>query len=111
MRDDADTDSTGIRIQLNSHFGVKVAWDEVAFIKLFKRDLVTTDLVCIEIGFAEMAIEINEEEAGFDRLAAAIQERFPKSKAQFSQVLFPAFAVSEQEIYRKPHDDDRENPQ
>jgi hypothetical protein len=60
-----------------------VLWSSIIEIAGFKRDRVTTDLICLAIKFwdkAERVVEINEDMDGFDRAIAALgQEGYLKA--------------------------------
>lgn len=70
-------------------------WDDVRRISAFKRDLVTTDSVCLEI-FLHASGEIWElcdETDGFWELVRAIKRVYPESQQEWQRaVMHPAFA-------------------
>jgi hypothetical protein len=79
-------------------------WSDVVEIVAYKRDLLTTDLVCV--GFRCLAsddvIEIDEEMAGFDAAMAAVAFRFPLPENWRSDVAFPAYATNMTTIWSSP---------
>jgi hypothetical protein len=72
---------------------VTVKWDDLAEIVAYKRDLLSTDLICV--GFricGSDLIEIDEEMPGFRTLMADVGSRFSLPENWWNNVAFPAFA-------------------
>jgi hypothetical protein len=80
---------------VNKNRSIYVCWDNIDEIVSFKRDLWTTDLICL--GFLknqkESAIVIHEEMHGFLDLRRKIELKIPEFKERFHKWLFstPAF--------------------
>jgi len=79
------------------------AWLDVQGIVGFKRDLITTDLICWLIQLRDgRAYELHEEARGWDSLTAAAPESLPGlSKTWWSDVALPAFQLSETVVYER----------
>lgn len=70
-------------------------WNDIERVEAFKRDLLTTDLICLKVRAAERSIEVNEEMEGWDELVAQLPERLPGAlswEKLFLAVVKPAFA-------------------
>ena len=101
-------DCVGTHIQINAE-GLTIAcdppvvlqWSDVVEIVAYKRDLLTTDLVCV--GFrlhgTDDLIEIDEEMPGFDLTMAAVATRFQLPDKWWVDVAIPAFATNETTIW------------
>ena len=80
---------------------IALRWADVAEIVAYKRDLLTTDHVCV--GFRRHGtndlIETDEELPGFDALMAAVASRFSLPENWWSDVAFPAFATNMTRIW------------
>jgi len=82
-----------------------VALAEIAGITAYKRDMLTTDMVCWEIFLGDddraRSILIHEDMPGFDAVAAACA-RLPGFQTDWRAVVIPvAFAPSVTRIYRR----------
>lgn len=55
-----------------------LTWDEIGPIQAYKRDLLTTDLLCMDVSVKGTQIHytIHEEMDGFDRFCEALAETF-----------------------------------
>jgi hypothetical protein len=76
---------------------VVVPWEEIRQIAGYKRDLLTTDLICLAVVFEgateRMVLDLHEEMAGFRALLDELERRFPFPDSKWwSKVAFPAFA-------------------
>jgi hypothetical protein len=81
-----------------------VLWREVDTITVFKEDLLTEDLVCMEfiIGARNEVFEVNEEVAGFWEMVERIKEILPTSRQDWElSVVKPAFTRNATVIYRQ----------
>ncbi len=92
----------------------RIWWSEVDKIEVFKEDLITYDLVCMEffVGVRDMVFPLNEELEGFWEIANRIKEVFPTSSQDWeAAVVKPAFARNPAIIYERasggPRDEDR----
>jgi hypothetical protein len=71
-----------------------VRWDDVTRIQAYKRDLVTTDCICLrfERGPDRPAVELSEEWQGFADLFGALERRFPTiPPSWYVDIMTPAF--------------------
>jgi hypothetical protein len=83
---------------------IYVLWDQISAIYGFKRDLGTTDIVCLSIEYetpVKFFIEINEEITGYDCFLKEIEERSLVSIDYWNQLVLPPFATNYQVIYEK----------
>jgi hypothetical protein len=82
----------------------KIRWIDVEEVCAFKRDLLTTDLICLEfkkLGKEEY-YEMNEEMVGYHDLLELIPEHLPKfNRGWFSSIALPAFASNHQVIWKR----------
>ncbi len=75
----------------------RVRWEEVLEIVTFKRDLLTTDCVCLAFRCSERNVysEVNEEIPGFAQLIDELPYRFAAIDSEwFNKVTQPPFATS-----------------
>ncbi|HJW08735.1 MAG TPA: hypothetical protein VJ483_03825 [Holophagaceae bacterium] len=81
----------------------QIPWGSITEIKVFKRDLLTTDLICMEILQGELAVLIHEEMPGFDWVVHELGQHLPgvePFERWFRNVAFPAFEPNVSVIYR-----------
>ena len=97
------TDEISLRINNRKGEVTTFSWTEVEEIHAFKRDLITTDLICL--GFClsgNRAIEIHEEMLGYYDPQPLLQKKFPEIPVDwFLDVAFPAFDTNHHVIWRK----------
>ena len=82
-----------------------VRWEEVDKVLAFKRDLLTSDEVCLafEIGDSDTVFEVNEGVGSFWDLVARVKEVFPDSEQDWEEtVVNPAFAENSAVLYERP---------
>lgn len=82
-----------------------VKWNEVQKILAFKRDMVTTDLVCLEFQLVgkDEAFEVNDDVGEFWDLVKRVKDVFPDSDQEWEeQVVKPAFSRNATVIYSRP---------
>jgi hypothetical protein len=98
----ADADSLKIT---SSHGDTsELQWSEVKEVHAYKRDLFTTDLICLAFKRAgkEEYYEIHEEMSGYHDLLEVLQTRLPNFTLNwFSDVAFPAFETKHRIIWRR----------
>lgn len=83
----------------------RVLWNEVDRIEVFKEDLITYDMVCMEfiVGVKDMVFPVNDEVEGFWEMVKRIKEVFPTSRQDWEAVVVkPAFARNPTVIYERP---------
>ena len=101
FRIDAGMESTG-----------DVPFEWIERIEAYKRDELTTDLVCFDITYrmseGKRIAWVHEEMPGFAQLNLALQQRLPGLEADwFSKVAQPAFAENRRTILmRSPNADE-----
>lgn len=108
MKADLPEEGSSIRVASDGFYppssNQKIRWQDIAWIRCFKRDLLTTDLVCIEVSSkVEEAcrVTLNEEMAGFDEFCVAVAKIIPDEYKDWRRnVVLPAFATNELVIYR-----------
>jgi len=82
-----------------------IRWRDVREIVAFKRDLLTSDCVCLAFRVADQdpVVEVNEELEGFILLSDEMMHRFPSISADWlTRVTQPPFAENRQRIYGEP---------
>ncbi len=81
-------------------------WADVSSVEVFKRDLITYDLICIQVRTPkeEEPVEFDEEDPNWKQLMAALPVRLPGCKPRnhwYSEVAFPAFETKLKRVYEK----------
>ena len=82
-----------------------VKWNEIHKILAFKRDMVTSDLVCLEFQLVgkDEVFEVNDNVGGFWDLAKRVKKVFPDSDHEWEEsVVKPVFARNANVIYERP---------
>lgn len=83
----------------------ELRWSEVEEVHAYKRDLFTTDLICLAFKKSgkDEYHEIHEEMAGYHDLLELLPSRLPKFSLEwFTAVAFPAFKANHQVIWKNP---------
>jgi hypothetical protein len=83
-----------------------LAWDEIATVEVFKRDLFTLDLVCLALARVgtEDVIEVDEEDPRWLDLVDALPSYLPGCRTLgewFTDVAFPAFEENRRRLYER----------
>ena len=90
------------------HAGV-LRWPEIETVEVFKRDLFTYDLICIQFRTKqEQPVEFDEDDPSWKELMAALPVHLPGCKAWsdwFSAVAFPAFEAKLQRVFERDEKD------
>ena len=84
--------------------GVEVRWDEIQGATAFKRDLLTTDQVCIAFQLNRGAFEIDEGMKGFADFCTAMAEQLPGSipwTQWYVKIITPSFEMSVTPIFKR----------
>lgn len=80
-------------------------WCDVKNVVCYKRDLLTTDLICsrIELGTAEETlVELNEEMPGYDAWCNWLNGKIdPENKNWREKIVMPAFATNEMTVFTR----------
>ena len=79
----------------------EIPWPAIQIIVAYKRDLITTDLICFDMVLDDGSlIEINEEMDGFDHLLTALERQFPLFDRTWpDKVVHPPFAPNRTIVY------------
>lgn len=101
-----ESNESGFQIQPHS---APIAWENLHRVTCFKRDLLTTDLICVELEVAQgkdvRCFEIDEEMSGFDAFMRALLRHFPSAAKNWREaVVTPAFATNLRDVYRRSVD-------
>jgi hypothetical protein len=97
-------DADGLRIKRERGSSLKLQWSEVEEVHAFKRDLFTTDLICLAFKKAgkEEYYEIHEEMAGYHDLLEILPTYLPKFTSDwFYAVAVPAFKNNHRIIWKR----------
>jgi hypothetical protein len=70
------------------------AWSEVRRIVAYKRDLITTDQVCLEFELGDRTCIADEEASGWEELTSQMTKRFSLDAEWLARVVQPAFATN-----------------
>lgn len=83
---------------------MRLAWDEIAHVFAYKRDLYSVDQICFVIECHDFRMEIRESDEGYESLIAQMESNipgFPPREQWWEKVAFPAFAPNWTIIYRR----------
>jgi hypothetical protein len=95
---------TGFEIVNPGGSGEEVLWNEIEEVHAFKRDLITTDMICLEFKRSgkEQYYEVNEEMAGYQDLLQAMQKYLPGFNLSWIPgTTLPPFATNHQTIWKR----------
>ena len=73
-------------------------------VEAFKQDMLTFDLLCLQIDFGETSIVVHEELLGWEEFVnqlPAILVGFPPFQQWFANVAFPAFEQNRLELFAR----------
>lgn len=91
---------------------VSIPWTAITGITAFKRDLITVDILCLEIevthGGRSEVYEVNEEMKGFENLISQLDKRFSLKDNWREFVLRPPFKEQKIMLWGKPDPTPRE---
>lgn len=82
----------------------QLQWSEVEDVHAYKRDLFTTDLICLAFkkSGTEEYYEVHEEMAGYHDLLEVLQSCLPEFTLEwFCDVAFPAFETQHQIVWKR----------
>lgn len=99
---------TGFKIVTRNRDVAELFWDGVEEIHAFKKDLITTDLICLAFKRSgkEGYYEIDEEMAGYYDLLQEMQNHLPGFNLNWvPDTASPAFATNHRVIWRKSQRD------
>lgn len=80
----------------------KITWSEITYIEVFKKDLITTDIVCMNLRFqSDLWLSLNEEDVeGFIDLLKAMSAEWGLGDQWYWDVVVPAFETRKTTISR-----------
>jgi hypothetical protein len=100
-------DATGFSIRDGAAVH-RLDWSEVLRIWAYKADLFVVDSIRLRFELTDgTTMMVAEEIAGFSELFSALTEHFAISGDWYTDVMFPAFATNEKEIWAR----DGSNPE
>ena len=97
-------DADCLRVMSSKGDSLELLWSEVEQVHAYKRDLFTTDLICVAFKKCgrEEYYEIHEEMAGYHDLLKVLPNRLPKFTLDWLlDVAFPAFEAKHQIIWKR----------
>jgi hypothetical protein len=80
---------------------VEVHWRSVSRVTAYKRDLLTTDLLCMLVEFDDRIVELNEEMIGYTAAEQAMVKALGIGGEWKLRVLFPAFETNPTLVYQR----------
>lgn len=96
-------DSRGLKIKTSAGESAELPWREIAEVHAFKKDLETTDLICLAFKKCgrEEYCEIHEEMAGYYDSLQAAEKYLPGFTLNWIlDTAFPAFATNHKVIWK-----------
>jgi len=97
-------DADRLKVTRSKGDSSELRWSEVEEVHAYKRDLFTTDLICLAFKRSgkEEYYEIHEEMAGYHDLLEVLQSRLPKFSLEWIfDVAIPAFETKHQIIWKR----------
>jgi len=97
-------DDAGFKIVTPKGAEAELSWKDIEKIHAFKRDLLTTDLICLafEKSGTEEWYEINEEMSGYNDLLEALQNHLSGfALVWVLDTTLPAFATNHKVIWER----------
>ncbi len=84
----------------------QVLYENIISIDVYKRDLMTTDLICLSFNFIEgkeeLSLEIHEHMKGYKETIEKLPKYFPTIDQEwFTKVAFPAFETNLTRIWAR----------
>lgn len=77
-------------------------WNEIEEINVYKKDLLTVDLICMDIVFGETYITFTEDTIGWYHLVKKLKEIFTHIPKDWdSEIILPPFETSFKTIYKR----------
>ncbi|MBM3860037.1 MAG: hypothetical protein FJ395_10345 [Verrucomicrobia bacterium] len=105
---EVSTDDTGVRIKWltieNTTGEAGFRWDAVTTVRAFKRDYFPVDCICLAFETPNGWFEVNEDMKPFGPFLDAVERYlpgFPPQKDWWRQVMHPAFAPNERELWKR----------
>jgi hypothetical protein len=97
------SDDAGVTLfPLGDHESISFQWPDVDEIRTYKRDLFTTDMICLAFLVADRWIEISEDDDGFTALTEMMAAKFPAIPVDwYAEVMQPTFAMNERTLWKR----------
>ena len=77
-------------------------WADVDRIEAYKRDLLTTDLICLAFHVSRLHYELCEEDEGFQQLVEQMEVKFqPIEPDWYFTVMHPPFATNQCTLWKR----------
>jgi len=97
-------DPHGFRLERGPE-SIDVGLDQIVRIEAYKRDELTTDLICMDIWFdprtADSVFFMHEEIPGFDDVVARLEDLPGFDKLWWGKLIKPAFAENRLVVYER----------
>ena len=86
-------DEVGVNVEKANNKTQLLRWEQVNRIAVYKKDEITTDLICIEFGLPEnMVVTLHEELEGYNSVVQAMHLQFEGiEKDWYSKIVQPPF--------------------
>lgn len=80
-------------------------WSEITQLNVYKEDLITIDIVQMEIVCGDKFLTITEDSPGWYQFVVKTKEVFPSIPKDWDlKIILPAFEVNYSVIYSKPEE-------
>ena len=83
----------------------RMGWEVIERVEVFKRDLFSVDLICVQFTcYHGEEIEIDEEDGHWERVIGMLPECLPGCldwRTWFSKVAFPAFETNRRVVFER----------
>jgi len=77
-------------------------WNEIEEINVYKKDILTIDLICMDIFFKETYIMFSEDTPGWYHLVAKLKEVFNHIPKDWdNDIILPPFETNFKTIYKR----------
>jgi hypothetical protein len=84
--------SDGFEFRISGKGRESVRWDDVEFAELFKQDLLTTDVVCMNLKLkSDVRLSLTEELQGFTEVVKAMNKEWSLGDEWYGKVVLPPF--------------------
>jgi hypothetical protein len=91
----------GIKLVKEKAVVDEIPWAAISIIVAYKRDLITTDLICFDVVLEDgTLVEVNEEMDGFEHLLNSLERQLPSFDRTWpDKVVHPPFAPNRTVVY------------
>lgn len=87
--------SDTVGFEIDTEPPISARWGSITEIVAFKRDLLTTDLICLQFQLDDGTfVETDEEMVGYRTFIDTVTSKFDLTPNWWSDVAFPAFKTS-----------------